>query len=99
MIDLEPEYLDEIIRILNNYVPECEIRAFGSRVNGHARKYSDFDLVLVGKEELDWKKLEAIKDALAESDLPIMVDVIDWNTLSDEFKKIIEKKYEIISLK
>ena len=96
MIDLEPTYLQEIRRILLEHVPDYEVRLFGSRIIGQARKYSDLDLALVGKEKIDWRKLEALKDAFAESDLPIMIDVLDWNAISDEFRKVIERKYEVI---
>lgn len=73
-----------------------EVRVFGSRVNGNPQKYSDLDIVLVGSHKLDWRKLERLKDAFSESDLPIIVDVHDWHTLSDQFKSIINKKYEIL---
>ncbi len=96
MIDIEEKYLDEICRILAEHVPDCEVRAFGSRIEGTARKFSDLDLVLVGIEKLDWRKIESLKDAFASSDIPIIVDVIDFNAISDDFRKITEKNYEII---
>ena len=99
MIDIEEQYLAEIQRILNEQAPNCEVRAFGSRIEGNADKYSDLDLVLVGNEELNWRKIESLKDAFAASDLPIIVDVIDWHTISDEFRAVIEKSYEVIQEK
>lgn len=99
MIDLEEQYLDEIKRILADKVPDCEVRVFGSRIEGKARKFSKLNLALVGKEKLDWRKIELLKDAFSASDIPIIVDVIDFNAISDEFRKIIEKNYEIIQEK
>jgi predicted nucleotidyltransferase len=99
MIDIEEKYLAEIQRILNEQAPKCEVRVFGSRIEGNADKYSDLDLVLVGNEKLDWQKIESLKDAFAASGLPMTVDVIDWHTTSDEFKAVIEKSYEIIQIK
>ena len=96
MIDLEEEYLAEVRRILSEYVSDCEVRVFGSRIEGKAREFSDLDLVLVGREELDWRRIERLKDAFASSDLPMMVDVVDWHAISDEFRAIIENSYEII---
>lgn len=29
-------------------------------------------------------------------DIPIRVDFVDWNTISDEFKEVINQKYEVI---
>ena len=96
MIDLKPEYLEEVKHILIEHATDCEVRAFGSRVNGQAIKYSDLDLVLVGKEKLDWRLVEKIKDAFADSNLPFMVDIIDWTATKENFRRIIRKKYVII---
>ena len=96
MIDLDAKYLDEIKRILAEKVPDCEVRVFGSRIEGNAKKFSDLDLVLIGNEKLDWRKIESLKDAFSSSDIPIIIDVIDFNAISEEFKAIIENNYEII---
>jgi len=96
MIDIEEKYLAEIQRILSEQAPDCEVRAFGSRIEGNADKYSDLDLVLIGNERLNWRKIESLKDAFAASDLPMIIDVIDWHTLSDEFKAVIEKSCKVI---
>jgi predicted nucleotidyltransferase len=96
MIDIEEKYLTEIQRILNEQAPDCEVRVFGSRIEGNAEKYSDLDLVLLSDKKIDWRKIESLKDVFASSDLPIIVDVIDWNAISDEFKAVIEKHYEVI---
>lgn len=96
MIDIEEKYLAEIRRILSEHVSDCEVRAFGSRLEGKAREFSDLDLVLVGGEKLNWRRIESLKDAFSSSDIPIIVDVIDWHAISDEFRAIIKNNYEII---
>ena len=96
MIDVSPHSLKLIQKILNKHVPDCEVRAFGSRVTCTAKDYSDLDLAIVGNKKLAKKTLYSIKDDFRESDLPIRVDVLDWNAISEEFKKIINKKYEVI---
>ncbi|MFH1829814.1 MAG: nucleotidyltransferase domain-containing protein [Pseudomonadota bacterium] len=97
MIDVRPEHLAEIRRILALHAPDCEVRAFGSRVNGRPEPSSDLDLVLMGPEKFDWRFIERLKDAFAASDLPFMVDVIDWHDMSEEFRNLVEKKYEVVS--
>jgi predicted nucleotidyltransferase len=99
MIDLDEKYLDEIRWILTGKVPDCEVRAFGSRLEGKVKKFSDLDLVLVGGEKLNWRRIESLKDVFSSSDIPIIVDVIDWHAISDEFRAIIENNYEIIQNK
>ena len=95
MIDLAPEHLEMIRRILADHVPDCKVRAFGSRVDGTARDYSDLDLVIVGKERLDPKRFRHLKEAFEESHLPFRVDVLDWRALSKNFRDSIEKKCEV----
>jgi len=88
-LDLEPRYLEMILSILNIYAPEYEVRIFGSRVRGTSRKYSDIDLLIVGKKQLDTKILNNLKDIFSCSDLPYMVDILDWQTISDSFREAI----------
>lgn len=99
MIDVEEKYLAEIRRIINEHVPECEVRAFGSRVDGTAGKFSDLDLALVGSEKLNWRRIERLKDAFAASNIPMTVDVLDYNAISKEFQAVIDKQYEVIQQK
>jgi hypothetical protein len=99
MIDIEEKYIVDIRRILSEQVPDCEVRVFGSRIEGKAGKFSDLDLVLIGGEKLDWRRIELLKDAFASSNLPMTIDVTDYHTMSNEFRAIIEKNYEIIQKK
>jgi predicted nucleotidyltransferase len=65
------------------------VRAFGSRCNGKAQKSSNLDLAIVENEKIDSKLLIDIKDAFEESDLPYQIDVLDWHSVSNNFRKII----------
>lgn len=97
MIDLKPDHLKEVQRILGEHFPGVEARVIGSRARGTAREHSDLDLALVGKERLEWRRTEALKDAFAQSDLPFTVDVLDWNAISDSFRRaILEQGYEVM---
>ena len=96
MIDVSPAQLETTLKILQNRVPDCEVRAFGSRVRGTAKSYSDLDLVIVGSSALPDRMLADLIEDFQESDLSFRVDVIDWNTTSREFRQVIEKKYEVI---
>jgi type I restriction enzyme S subunit len=96
MIDVLPEHLKIIIDILKRFVPSFEVRAFGSRCKGKSKKYSDLDLAIVGNEKIDSNTILEIKEAFEESNLPYRVDVLDWNAISENFRKIINEKYEVI---
>lgn len=51
------------------------------------------DLALVSETPVDRDRIERLKDAFSESDLPIIVDVVDINTVSDDFRKLIEGEW------
>ncbi|UCC99598.1 MAG: nucleotidyltransferase domain-containing protein [Phycisphaerales bacterium] len=96
MLDLAERHLETIKRILAAYVADCEVRAFGSRSNGTATKHSDLDLAIVGEGRLERRVKTLLREAFEESDLPFRVDVIDYNAVSQEFRAVIEQKYEVI---
>ena len=96
MIDLNPQHLETVQHILAEHAPECEVRAYGSRVTWTAKDYSDLDLTIIGSEPFSRRRLRQLKEAFEESDLPIRVDVVDWHVLSDGFKSVIAEEYEVI---
>ena len=88
-IDLDDRHLQTIKKILAQHLPHARVFAFGSRVSGKPRKYSDLDLAVELPNPLDIRTLRKLKDALEDSDLPICVDIVDWHQASDEFRKIV----------
>ena len=96
MIDLSPDHLETVRRILAEQVPGCEVRAFGSRVTWTAKEFSDLDLAVVGTGALDWGTPARLREAFEESDLPIQVDVLDWHGISESFREVIGEDYEVI---
>jgi len=85
-------------RIMKRYVPDYKVWAFGSRVTGTYKPYSDLDLALVGDEPISIQTRAALSDALSESALPYKVDIVDWASTSKEFQEIIEKQKLVIQL-
>jgi len=96
MLDLSPIYLTMATAILKQFIPEYEVWAFGSRVTGTARRYSDLDLAVITDQPLDFGFLGELRDAFSESDLPFKVDVVDWGSTSTEFREIIKRNYEVV---
>jgi len=95
-IDINPKNLETVRRILRQHVPEVEVRAFGSRVAWSARDTSDLDLVLMTDVPLPVGRMADLKDAFTESNLPFKVDILDWATTKDRFRRIIEKQYVMV---
>lgn len=96
MIDLRPDLLKSVRELLAQHVLGLEVRAFGSRVKWTAKEHSDLDLVVMTSTPLPAQTLARLEEAFAESDLPMRVDVLDWATLSESFREIIEQGYEVI---
>lgn len=95
-IDITPHDLETVKRLVASYFPDVEARVFGSRYRWTAKDYSDLDIALVGSEKLDWYKVNQLREALAESDLPFRVDVLDWHAISPEFQRVIAAGYAVI---
>ena len=95
-VDLSPAHLATVERILEEHVPDCEVRAFGSRATWTAKDYSDLDLAVVGDSPLDWRTLSRLKEAFEESTLPMRVDVLDWHGITDAFRDSIERDSVVI---
>jgi uncharacterized protein len=99
MIDVVEHHLETVKRILAHYASDCEVLAFGSRVTGGARPYSDLDLAIVGNGKLTRNEKVLLREAFEESDLPFRVDVVDYNAVSEAFREIIKKQSEILRVK
>lgn len=79
-------------QILRQLVPSCEVWAFGSRVKGTAKPFSDLDLVIMSQQPLSLALMASLHEAFSESDLPWKVDVVDCSTTSPEFRAVIEQQ-------
>lgn len=76
----------------------ASVLVFGSRVNGDATNGSDLDLVIQTKnnQPIETNALITLKNKLSDSNIPFLVDVLDWNRIPDYFQENILKNYEIL---
>ncbi len=95
-IALRLDHLQMVQTILHNHVPSFEAWAFGSRARGDAGKNSDLDLCLVGDKPLSFEARANLKLAFSESNIPYCVDVVEWVTLSEGFRKLVEQDKQVI---
>ena len=95
-ISITPVELEIVRAILARLVPEREVRAFGSRVTGPVKKFSDLDLAVMGEAPLAAAILTDLAEGFRESDLPFKVDVVDWATTQEHFRRIIEQDYAVV---
>lgn len=101
LLGVRPDQWEIIRGLLNKHVPQFEVWAFGSRVKGNrwanqVKPFSDLDLCIITDHPLTLEELTAITDDFSDSDLPWKVDIVDWATTSEHFRKIIEANKAIL---
>ena len=99
MINVTESQMQIILRILDRYVPDSQVWAFGSRVKGNFKSYSDLDLVVISEDKMSITEFGELIEAFQESDLPFRVDVLDWHAISLEFRQVIKRNYEVLKVK
>lgn len=97
-LDLPERHRSTLQTLLAKHVPQAQVWAYGSRVNGNAHEGSDLDLVLRNPTDLsqDVQGWDRLKDALQESDLPMLVDVHLWSRLPQAFHANIAAAYVVL---
>ncbi len=90
-IDIAPEYWQIVHDILQKHVAQYSVWAFGSRATGKAKNFSDLDLAIITNKPMSIELSASLANDFSESDLPFKVDVVDWATTSEAFRKIIER--------
>lgn len=78
MLDLPAVHRALVQEIVQRQLPGREVRAFGSRVTGNAKPYSDLDLVIMGADRLDDRQRADLHEAFDQSDLPCRIDILEW---------------------
>lgn len=95
-IDVRPEDWVIVREILRQHVPDHAVWAFGSRATRTAKRWSDLDLAIIDDRPLGLATSAALAEAFTESDLPWKVDLVDWATTSDAFRRIIERTKVVV---
>ncbi|MEA3307616.1 MAG: nucleotidyltransferase domain-containing protein [Elusimicrobiota bacterium] len=93
---LKAAHIKIVKTLLQKHCPYAEVRAFGSRVRGNYKDWSDLDLALISEKKLPPATIENLNMDFAESDLPFRIDILDWRDISPKFKALIEEKYELL---
>ncbi len=90
------ELINEAVKVIKKHLPRVRVIVFGSRAGGNFRENSDLDLAL------DWGKpippylMEQIREELDELPTLVSFDLVDLNSVSEEFKKQILRTGRII---
>lgn len=94
-MDIQPGHLDLVRDILATHLPHAEVWAFGSRVSGPAKPFSDLDLAVVSGSCPD-PALTDTRQAFEDSDLPYKVDLVRFADLPPTLQAGIQARHEVI---
>lgn len=91
-IDLTSDQHRLVLTLIDRYLPDTDVWAYGSRVNWTAGPRSDLDLV-VFSDPCQSDQVSELKEALEDSDLPFRVGVLSWNDLPESFQGEIDRTH------
>lgn len=80
----------KIITVLSALFPNAKIILFGSRARGTASEWSDIDLALDAQEKIDFIDIGEARDVLSALNIPYKIDIVDFQSVSPEMKKLIK---------
>ena len=95
-IEIQAAHWAIVSAVLQKHVPQYEVWAFGSRVKGTARAFSDLDLAIITETPLAIDVSAGLKEDFSESDLPWKVDVLDWASASESFRRLVEREKVVV---
>ena len=97
-IDLSISQREEVAALLQRYLPDTEVWAYGSRAKFTAKPHSDLDMVAFAAKEQS-QAVADLREAFEESYLPFRVDLFVWDEIPEEFHRNIEKERVVLQEK
>lgn len=94
-LDVTAQQRQEILNILQQHLPaDSRVWAYGSRVTGKAKRFSDLDLAieLPHHQSLSLSLQARLANAFDESTLPWKVDLLDLNSAPELFRREIDRQ-------
>ena len=89
-VKIDPKDKAFVVETIRRFFPNAMILAFGSRIRGDAKPYSDLDVAIDNGEVLDYATLAQLKESFAESRLAYKIDVVDLRVADSEFFALIK---------
>lgn len=94
-IDITRDQRKILFDLLNDYLPDVTVWAYGSRIKGTARPQSDLDLAVFAAAEQK-RAVAELKEALEESQLPFRVDLFVWDEIPVQFRENIQQAHVVL---
>ena len=93
LIDLDKKQLALLYKIIKQHIPSKTVWAYGSRVTWKAHETSDLDLAVF---DCTSTEIFNLIEEFVESHLLVSIDVMDWDSIPENFKKNIKEKYVVL---
>jgi predicted nucleotidyltransferase len=93
------EILRQAALIISNELDgRCRLFLFGSRAKDTSNDKSDIDIGVISKTRITGKQLLTIQEKLEQIPTLLKIDVVDFNSVDGEFKKIALKSAKEIEI-
>lgn len=86
MLDFPEPYRSQLYALCAQYLAGCEVLAYGSRMSGNSHAGSDLDIVIKSTDEQSAARIDGFRNALRDSNLPMLIDVLDWQYIPETFQ-------------
>lgn len=99
-LNLDRRYLKLLLDLFEKHLNDqpVEVLAYGSRLTNNFHSGSDLDLVLRNPQDRcqPVKHLRHLIEDIRDSNIPILVDILDWARIPVEFHTEIERQHVVI---
>ncbi|MCK5632566.1 nucleotidyltransferase domain-containing protein [bacterium] len=90
--NIDEKTKNKIIRLILALFPTAKIYLFGSRATKTHSMWSDIDIAIDTGEKIPFVLVGEVIDVLKGTDIPYMIDVVDFHDISDVMKQSILKE-------
>ena len=94
-IELSAEQSEIVLNLLQEYLPNTTVWAFGSRAKLTSSPKSDLDLVVFTKQD-QRNQVDLLREEFEDSDLTCRVDLLIWDEVSKAFQTEIIRNYAVL---
>ncbi len=91
-LHIEPRHLEMLREVFRAYCPHAEIWAYGSRLTDNYHSGSDIDMTVRSFGEMG-KSIAELRRRLNDSNVPILMDISEYERLPEYFREEIDRAY------
>ncbi len=86
--------IENLKKVILSFLKDEDVKVvlFGSRARGDFINTSDVDVGIITGKRFDRRKLILLREYIEELNIPYKVEIIDFSTVSEEFKQMALKE-------